>query len=465
MNKYKELGKNTAIFAVSIFLSKMVSSILVPLYTHTMTTEQYGIADLITTISHFVVPICSLSIHEAVFRFTLDNNNDKKQVLRCGINVSLVAAVLMLIVGLLSKLYKPIEEWTWFLISISILTMERSILSLYTEADGRVLLFGVDSVVCNVVLGMANIFFLVFLSLGISGYFLATIVSLGVSIILLSIAGRIRLLPKYKTGDDRMIKLMVAYSAPLILNSISWILMSLVDRLMLTSIYSSSANGLYAVASKIPTLLTVLTTVFTQAWGLSLVKDYDTDRDDKFYNNVFGMFHLVVMMGTSIILMFTNNLFRFIIGDEFSEAVKYIAVLMVGTVFLTYTNFYSSVYSATKKSSKIAISSFVGLALNVILNGLLIPSIGIMGACIATTASYILIGSYRIIDCRKYVNFQFDRLKWGISMLLLFIEAFFVAINKYDIIASLMVAIMICVLYFDQLKKIYIFGITRIKHE
>lgn len=443
--KYKELGKNTLIFGMSLLLSKLLSSLLIPLYTRSMTTEQYGVADLVTTIVGFVVPICSMSIHEAVYRFSLDDNYDRKRILRCGINVAWIASVIICIVGVLTKIYEPVAEWTRYLIIISILTTFRNILSLYVKADDHVLLFGIDSVICNFALGIANVIFLVTLSLGTDGYFLATVVSLLVSILLLSVKGRIPLLPKFIRGDSRIIKVMVQYSAPLILNSISWILMSLVDRVMLTSMYTSSANGLYAVASKIPTLLTIITSIFNQAWGLSLVKDYEKEKDEAFYNDVYEVFHLIVLLGTSGILLFTNNVFKIIIGEEFSEAVQYIAVLMMGTVFLTYSNFFSSVYSATKKSSKIALSSTAGLIMNIIMNALLIPSMGIMGACIATAASYVMIGIYRMIDCKKYINFQFNIKKWVISITLLVIQCVFVSLNKFDILASIIIFILIVV--------------------
>lgn len=460
--KIKELGKNTTIFAVSLFLSKLVSSLLVPLYTRTLTTEQYGIADLVTTISHFIVPICSLSIHESVFRFCLDSKNDKNQIIRCGIIISWVASIVMIIVGFMTRIYAPIAQWSVYLILISIMTMSRNILSLYTEAIGKVMLFGIDSIVCNFVLGVANIVLLAGFSLEVHGYFCAMIISLASSILLLLLKTRVSLLPHFEQRDLKTIKLMLSYSAPLILNSISWILMGMIDRLMLTSMYSSGANGIYAVATKIPTLLTILTSVFTQAWGLSLVKDYDFEKDERFYNNVFDIFHLIALLGTNCILLFTNNIFKMIIGNEFSDSVQYIAVLMIGTVFLTYINFYSPVYSAAKKPSRIAISSLVGLVLNILLNVVLIPQHGIMGACIATTGSYILICIYRMIDCKKYVSLDFSKAKWITSMILIIIQCVFVTVHKYDLIVSIATIITICIFYFEQLKRLCTFVLNHI---
>lgn len=452
-NKYKELGINTVIFGASLFLSKLVSSFLIPVYTRTLTTEQYGIADLITTLSGFIVPICSLSIYEAVFRFSLDRGTDKTQILRCGINISWMASILIYIVGQMLKLYKPVSQWAIFLVLVSIFTMIRNILSLYTKANDHILLFGIDTIVYNFILGITNILFLVIFSLGLPGYFGASIVSLIISILFLSITERVSLFPNFKKKDKKIIVPMLRYSVPLIVNSISWILMNLIDRIMLTSLYTSSSNGIYAIASKIPTLVTVIASVFNQAWGISIVKDYDSNKDEKFYNNIFGLFNVVIFFGTSTVLLFTNNIIKFIIGSEFSESIKYIGILMIGTVFLAYTSFFSSIYLAVKKSAKIAISSFVGAILNIILNTLLIPVIGIMGACIATSGSYMLIAIYRMIDCKKYINFIFDKRKFIISIILLFIQCIFITIDICDVMVSIFVEIEILFIYKEYIKR------------
>lgn len=431
--KYRELGKNTAIFAMSLFLSKLVSSLLIPLYTRLLTTEEYGIADLVTTISHFIVPICSLSIYEAVFRFTIDQRKNKQDVIRCGVNIVWISCLLMIFTGFLLRAYNPISEWVVYLIILSAFTAIRNTLSLYTEAAGKTFLFGFDNIICNLLLGVANIIFLSILSFGLKGYFLAGIVSTFLSIVFLSSIQKIRLYPKIERGDSDLMKGMLEYSAPLVVNSISWVTMGMVDRIMLTSYYSSSENGLYAVASKIPTLLTVLTSVFTQAWGLSVIKDYEKEQDNDFYNNVFNFFHMIVLFGTCGILFFNNNLLQIIIGKEFCDALRYIPLLLMGTVFLTYSNFYSPIYSANKKSNKIARTSFCGLLINLLLNTVLIPKTGIAGACLATAVSYIVIGIYRMIDCRKYISLSFDKSKWMISLILLCIQCYFVSVDKADL--------------------------------
>ena len=69
--KYKNLTKNTALFAISSFGTKILSFLIVPLYTNILTTSEYGIADIITTTGTLIMYICTLDIGAGVLRLSL----------------------------------------------------------------------------------------------------------------------------------------------------------------------------------------------------------------------------------------------------------------------------------------------------------------------------------------------------------------------------------------------------------
>ena len=80
-NKYGYLAKNTLLFTVSSFSSKILSFLLVPLYTNVLSTADYGIADIVSTTSTLLTFVVSLNISESVLRFAIDNNDqDPKRV-------------------------------------------------------------------------------------------------------------------------------------------------------------------------------------------------------------------------------------------------------------------------------------------------------------------------------------------------------------------------------------------------
>ena len=72
MNNYKKLINNSLIFAIGNLGSKLIVIILVPMYTYYMTTSDYGMVDILTTTVNMLLPIISLSVFDAVLRFTMD---------------------------------------------------------------------------------------------------------------------------------------------------------------------------------------------------------------------------------------------------------------------------------------------------------------------------------------------------------------------------------------------------------
>ena len=155
--KYKSLFSTTAIFAISTVLSKIVLSLLLPLYTRMLTTEQYGTAELLTTISQLVMPMCSLAIQDSVFRFSMEENCKPSNVLCNAVKVASAASGILLVASIGLNWYRALSEWTHYFWLISVLTMFRAIFSLYANATHRTTTYAVDNVLYNGLLAVANV--------------------------------------------------------------------------------------------------------------------------------------------------------------------------------------------------------------------------------------------------------------------------------------------------------------------
>ena len=87
--KFKVLLEDAVIFGLGNIASKLILFFLVPLYTYFLTTEEYGIADLVYTMSQLIYPVVSIVIYEAVIRFGLMSDQKQEEVLKAGIVVGL----------------------------------------------------------------------------------------------------------------------------------------------------------------------------------------------------------------------------------------------------------------------------------------------------------------------------------------------------------------------------------------
>ena len=108
-NRSRYLLKNTVIFAIGNFSTKLIAFFLVPFYTYVLTTEEYGVVNLIFTLATLIGPLLMLNLQDAVRRFALENNADHKAILTVEWIIVIVGYIIGLILIPLAKLYTPIS--------------------------------------------------------------------------------------------------------------------------------------------------------------------------------------------------------------------------------------------------------------------------------------------------------------------------------------------------------------------
>ena len=112
------------------------------------------------------------------------------------------------------------------------------------------------------------------------------------------------------------------YSFPLIANNLAWWVNNASDRYMVTWICDVAQNGIYSVAYKIPSILSILQSIFQQAWTLSAVKDYNSEDRNAYFTKVYNMLNFILVMGCSGLIMLDKILAGFLYANEFYAAWK-----------------------------------------------------------------------------------------------------------------------------------------------
>lgn len=418
-NKYYQLILNTALFALGNLGSKFIVFILMPLYTNALTTTEYGISELVITATNLLIPFVSVSIQDATLRFALDKKNKSGEVLKNTLLILIIGSGISCILYPIMSLYRAINGWTQYLLILTIVYMIRNAFSIYLKAIGKTKLFAIDSILYTLFLMISNIAFLTFAKWGLKGYFYANIISTIGSIVLLCIFGNVIKECIKNTVNYKLLKEMIIYSLPMILNNVSWWIINSSDKVMIEYFDSASASGIYSVASKIPSVLTTLTNIFNQAWIISSVSEYDTTRDGTFYSRIFMVFNCMLIMVASGIVLIIKPFMQVYVGMEFVKSWEYIPLLLLGSIFQSYAAFFGAIYTSAKKNVSIMLTTMFAAVVNIILNTILIPIIGIQGAVIATAIAYFMVFVFRMIDSQKYIQFEIQVGQVLLSMILL----------------------------------------------
>ena len=440
-----KLINNTIIFAIGNFATKFISFFLVPLYTNYLTTTEYGTIDFIYTICTIAIPIITLNIFEAIMRFSLDKDANIKKIISIGNTVIIATIILgLLIIPVLN--FTKFADYSLLCYLYLITTAVSQIYLTVLKGQKKLKSYTAGNVVNTLLIAILNILFLVKYDLGINGYFLAYIISNGIIIVYAFVVGKLwQYLTKYEF-DKKLFKDMTKYSVILIPNSFMWWIINSVDRIMITSYISTSANGIYAISYKIPTMLTTIMSVFTQAWLFSAIEEDESEDKKEYTNKVFELLFVIITTMSIILIAISKQFLKIYVAPEFYTAWKYMPYLLVGFVFLTMSTFISTSYNVNKDSKGFLKSGMLGAFCNIVLNAILIPLIGVSGAALATMISYIAIFIYRLIDTKKYVQIDIMKMKYFIMIILLITSATLIFIETPLIIAVQIIIILICII-------------------
>lgn len=403
----KKLFSNTIVFAVGNFSSRLLMFFLVPLYTRTLTAEEYGFVDLLTITITLILPIFSLIIHEAILRFTLDKNTNNDQVIAIGMKTALIGFIPVIFLSPIIMSLLGTSQYLFYFLAAYILSVLKQIFSFYARGIGKINLVVIVGFIDTFLLLVLNIVFLLVLKKGIDGYYYSLVISGLIVVVSWYKLLKIKLSECFTKTNLSLKKQMYDYSLPLIPNSLSWWISNTSDKYMLTYFWGVSTTGIYAVAYKIPSLLNTLTSIFMQAWQISAVEEYEANNKDNF-SEVYKFFFGINILVCVVLILCAKFIALFMFSRDFYSAVEFVPILLVAYFFNGIASYLGSIYTASKKTNMLFLSTAVGAVINIVLNIFLIPRFGGYGAAIATFVSYFVIWFIRLINTRRILSLEYN---------------------------------------------------------
>ena len=451
--KIRDLAQNTVLFTISSFGSKLLTFLLLPLYTAVLSTNDYGTADLITTTVTLLLYIFTINIADGVLRYAIDSKNieERKGILCFGARVTGLGSIIV-IIGLCILRCWNIIAWPvycyYFVMVQFIMTALYQLLTNYMRAVDKIKEIAVVGVLSTAITIFCNIVFLLGLKSGLPGFLASTTLGLLGSNIycILCLKTDFSNFSRSKLEKEQK-KAIIIYVVPTIFNSIAWWVNGYLDRYFVSIISGTDQNGLYAVATKIPSILSLLPSFFLQAWGLTSIKYIDKNDEDGFFSNTYTYFNTIMVAACGIMIFFNKSISHILYSDSFYEGWRASSILMLSAVFNTLSSFVSSAYVIEKKTGIYAVSSVIAAIVNAGLNIILIPRYSYVGAAVATLISFIVMWAIRYVTASRYVNFKVKIGRDIIAYFMLVLQLIFERIDGVGYLGQSFVLIGILVLY------------------
>ena len=411
MNKKKQLAKNTLIIFMGKVCTQLISFLLLPLYTGCLSTKQYGLVDLVQTYVTLLVPLITLELEMSVFRWLIDTrgkDNETKTVLSNNFFVLIFGLGLFSIIYIIFTCFVNIPFRWLILIDIIVCTCSGNFLQI-SRGFGRTLDYSISCIITGITTIISNIILLVGFKFGADGMIISMAIANGMCSLYLFFRLKLYKYIDFSLINRKLIINMNKYSIPLIPNGVSWWIVNVSDRSIISFVLGNAANGLYAVSNKFPTILSSLLGVFNLSWSESAALHINAPDRDEFFSDITNtVTKLFTCLGAGMISCMPF-VFPILVNSKFTEAYNYIPFLVLGSVFNVLICIYSGVYIAKKLTKQVASTAVVGAIINIVINVLLIKYIGLYAAALSTTISYFVMMVYRHFDLKKYVNIKFEK--------------------------------------------------------
>ena len=404
MSRERNLVKNTFIISLGTLLPKFASFITLPIITAGLTKAEYGTFDLISTLATLFLPVVTLQLRTAAFRFLIDSRDDFEESKRIISNIigfiipsSLVSlAILYFALGKLNSLTRLLIL-LYYLFDIFLSTFQQIARGLSHNK-----IYSVSSLIhafCNMLLIVVCISSL---KTGLYGALFANTVSTFLGALYIFFRCKLYRYISFSLVNKATLVPLLKYSWPMIPNSMSLWALSVSDRLVLSMFIGVEATAVYAVANKIPSLLTAAQNTFVYAWQENASIAAEDSDANEYYSKVFSGISRLLAGVMALIIGCAPFIFKLLVKGDYSDAFNQMPILFLAVYFSCISSFIGGIYVAQKKTVNVGITTIIAAVINLTIDFAFVNLIGIYAASISTLVAYLFLTVYRMINVRKF---------------------------------------------------------------
>lgn len=454
MSKHS-LVKNTMLLSIGTILNKGIVFLMIPLFSSWLTTEDYGIFDLICTYVTMLIPFLSLSSGEGMFRLGIESK-DKKKYISSTLIIYTVALILFGVGATFLYLYLKNKLLIFFYIML-VNEMYNKFFQTFLRTIKKIKIYSFISILSTCVTFLSVTILIKVFDLGLIGIILGYAIGYFVGNIIIFVLTKFY---KYITLklNFKYFKEIIKYSLPLIPNSVSWWVINASDRSIINYFLGSALNGIYAISYKIPNLCTSIFSVFGIAWQEETIITYKNKDKEIYYNKVYNRMINILLSLCTIILSCNFILFDYIFDIKYIEAHLYTPILVSGVIFIIISQYFGGIQLSLKQPFLNGITTVIGAIVNILVNLLLIKYIGLYAAAISTLVSTLTIIVLRKIIISKHIKIKYEKKNYKYIVVYLYISLCAYIYTKIPFILNILNMLLSIIVFLysnkDMLNKI-----------
>ena len=417
-SEYRKIARHSFVYGAGILASKIVSVVMLPVYTHYLTPTDFGILELLETTIDVISMLAGMGLAQSVFKYHSETAaiEEQKRMLSTALIGNAAVTFIVAVIGvlcapLLNRLvfgshgnptYFRIFFLCYFFQSVANLGLA------IVRVEERSTLY-IALTLARLVLKLSlNIWFVVWLHFGVVGLILGNTIGSAA----LAAAVAVYCLARFGAAySHRIFKRLSAFGAPIGISLIGSFILTYSDRYFLNHYWGAAPVGVYSLGYAFSFLLSSAAAVpFGQIWEPRRFAIAGEPDAGAIYRRMFFYLNLALFVGATGIVLFAKDALSLLVAPGFVPAYRVVPLLLVTTIIQQWT-MYCNFGLYVKNATRVLIwTSVIASATALLGNWLLIPRYGMMGAASATLLAYVVrfLPIYFIAQAKYYIRYP-----WG----------------------------------------------------
>lgn len=439
MKKLRLFLENFLIYGIGGITSKIIPLIMVPVATRIMpNTDYYGISDLSNTVVQFGSAIAIMGMYDAMYRMFFEKDEEVYKKKLCStalvftVWTSLVVFILMLVFrNVIAQYFFSNRQYAYVVYLSAMATLvgaTNSIISAPTRMQNQRKVFLITNTISPLLSYSISIPML------LAGYYvialpLATVISGATMEIAFGVMNRKWFHPKL--FDRKLLNQMLVIAIPLLPNFLVYWMFNSCDKLMITNMVGIGAAGIYSVGSKLGHASQLIYTAFAGGWQYFAFSTMKEDNQVKNNSLIFEYLGVSSFIATAFICAWCYPIFKFLFTEEYLSGYIIAPYLFLAPLLQMLFQVAGNQFLVVKKTWPNMFILSIGAVVNVAINFILIPILGIEGAALATLLGYVVSDIAVVIVLSKMKLMVLEkRFIWAVNGMVLYFILWRLFISK-----------------------------------
>ena len=461
MKKFRLFIENFLVYGIGGIISKIIPLIMVPIITRIMPDSTYfGISDMSNTIISFASALAILGMYDAMYRIFFDKEEEEYKSIVCSTTLFftlftsiIVFAIMIILKEKVSQIFFGSIDYQRIIYITAIATLvtaTNNIISAPTRMQNKRKVFLIVNTISPI------LSYAIAIPLLLNGHYLIALpLASAISgiIIELVFAYMNHKWFSIKKIDKKMLKQLLMIAIPLFPNFLIYWVYNSFDKVMITNMLGIGESGIYAVGAKIGAISQLIYLAFAGGWQYFSFSTMKEENQVKSNSLIYEYLGIISYIATIFMCSFSHLIFRVLFEEEYLRGYIVAPYLFMAPLLQMLFQVACNQFLIIKKTWPNLFILIIGAIVNVTLNYVLIPLIGIEGAAISTLIGYIISNIIVVIVLKRMkLMIVSKRMLISAIIVLLYIVLWRIFL-KDIIIINIVVIILIMTIYILFYKK------------